>query len=310
MTDTSTGDRYADLDEFASQKAQEGQRVVPAFTVQPPPPQLFHGVVQVFTPRNEAEVRAEIRAKAAAAGEDWYYRIPFRNKDGTTTWVEGPSKNLANDVLLIYKYAEVDSWISGEGPDFVEFTARFIDTERGIAMTRVFRQRKGASKVGTDRARNDEITFAIGMSKATRNVICNALQSFCDFAFEEARRSIVDKIGRNLDQYRERTVEKLKAKLDIARVEKVIGRSVSDWLAPDIAQVIARMKGVEEGMATLDETFPPIHQQQQSEPVSTKDQLDQLVGSEERPEKVESSEKAAAETQTSAAADDKPAKKK
>ncbi|TIQ36371.1 MAG: hypothetical protein E5X49_32765 [Mesorhizobium sp.] len=38
----------------------------------------------------------------------------------------------------------------------------------------------------------------------------------------------------------------------------VIGRPAKDWLAPDIAKVIAMMTAVADGMATLDETFPPL----------------------------------------------------
>ncbi len=260
MTDA-PDDRYKDLDAFANDKALK-QTMVPAFTVHPPPPSLFHGVAQIFSPRNEALIRSEIRAQAAAAGADWYYSIPFKDrKTGKTTYVEGPTIELANAVHLIYTHAEVDSWVSGEGPDFIEITARWIDVEKGVAMTRVFRQRKGAAKIGgNDPARNMEADVAIGASKAIRNVIVNALSGMVGLAFEEARNSLVKKIGQDIEHYRTEVPERLGRMVDIHRVEAVVGKPVKDWVARDIAQVIAMGKTVTDGMATLDETFPPLMQ--------------------------------------------------
>lgn len=268
-------DRYAQLDEFATQKAAEKQPLVPAYTTHAPPPSLFHGTVRVPVPRNEAEVRMAIAASASAAGDDWYYSIPYRDrKTNKTTYVEGPSIKLANEIIRLYGHSEVDQWVSSEGIDYVEFTARFIDLERGYAMTRVFRQRKGAAKVGTDQGRNDEITFAIGASKAIRNVICNALQSFADYAFERARNSLVERIGKDIEHYRKTTAERIARLVDIKRVEAVIGRPVAEWLARDIAQVVAMGKAVADGMALVDDSFPPLQRQEHG---STKDQLDKAA---------------------------------
>jgi hypothetical protein len=37
----------------------------------------------------------------------------------------------------------------------------------------------------------------------------------------------------------------------------VVGRTHKDWLATDIARIVAMGKAVSDGMATVDETFPP-----------------------------------------------------
>jgi len=297
-------DRYSALDEFANSKAKDKQTLVPAYQVYAPPPSLFHGTVSVIAPRNEATIRQEIKVKAAAAGTDWYYSIPFKNRDGTVTHVEGPTIGLANDLHAIFGNCEVDPWVSGEGPDYYDITARFIDVERGTAMTRVFRQRKGASQIGgNDPRRRMEADIAIGMSKAIRNVICNALQSLSEFAFQEARNALVTRIGHDIERYRGEVSERISKLVDVKRVEAVIGRPVKDWLAGDIAKVIALAKGVTDGMSLLDETFPPL---KQAAP-STKGQLDKLAKESEgeMPEKaVEPKEKAAAD-QPSAAADPK-----
>jgi hypothetical protein len=85
------------------------------------------------------------------------------------------------------------------------------------------------------------------------------LQVYADFAFEEARNSLVEKIGKDLAGWRARTVEGIaRIPVKLARVERVIGRHAKDWLAPQIAQVIAMMKSIADGMASVDDVFPPL----------------------------------------------------
>jgi hypothetical protein len=126
-------------------------------------------------------------------------------------------------------------------------------------MTRPYQQRKGQRSIGEDADRQRDAALQIGVSKAIRNVIVNALQTFSDFAFEEARGSLVGRIGKDLNRWRQNTVAKLEPKVDIKRVEAVMGRPAPEWLAPDVAQVIAMMKAVADGMATWDEQFPPLN---------------------------------------------------
>src|SRR5262249_12359564 len=109
-----------------------------------------------------------------------------------------------------------------------------------------------------DADRSLDIAYSIGQSKAIRNVIVNALQSFCDFAFDAAKNSLVDKIGRELERWRKQTIEGLgRIPVELARVERVIGRPAKDWLAPQIAQVIAMGRSIADGMAHVDDVFPP-----------------------------------------------------
>ena len=217
------------------------------------------GAQAVAVYRDEREVLQKLKALASAAGDDWYYRFPVKNRaDNRTDYIEGPSIKLANDLARMYGNCEVDTRVMDLGDEWLIY-ARFTDFESGYVLTRPFQQRKNASKMGgADDARRLDIAFQIGVSKAIRNVVTNALQTFADFAFAEAKNALVDKIGHRLDDYRRRTNERLSARLDIRRVEAVIGRISGEWLAPDIARIIAMMKSVEDGMATLDETFPPL----------------------------------------------------
>jgi hypothetical protein len=212
--------------------------------------------LQVY--RDDGKVMQKIKATAAAAGENWYYRFPVKNREtNTTEWIEGPSIKLANDLARIFGNCDVDTRVIDLGDSWL-FYARFIDLETGFSMTRPFQQRKAQTSMRTkDPGRAQDIAFQIGASKAIRNVVCNSLQTFSDFAFEEARDALVGKVGKDLDGWRRRTIEGIgKIPVDLKRVELVVGRAAKDWLAPDVARIIAMMKAIADGMATADETFP------------------------------------------------------
>jgi len=260
MSQTATRDeRRSALDDFAAVGASQSVGELVPMAGGQAPAQMVYGAQQLAVHRDEAKVLQKVRVLAAAAGDDWYYRFPVKNrKENRTDWIEGPSIKLANDIARLYGNCEVDCRAQDLG-QVILFHARFVDLETGYALTRPFQQRKGASKMGgADDQRREDITFQIGASKAIRNVVVNALQTFADFAFEEAKQALVDKVGNDIDKWRNRAVERVGAHVDIKRVEAVIGRPVKDWLAPDVARVIAMGKAVSDGMATWDESFPPL----------------------------------------------------
>jgi hypothetical protein len=263
MTDHPTAakdERKADLEEFANASAQANQPRAPAL-VKPSTglSERVIGAQPVAVHRDTTRVLAEINAIAAAAGSDWFYRYPVRGKDGGQQWIEGPSIKLANDVARIFgnNVNEVreldvgDAWV---------FYARFTDIETGFSMERAYRQRKSQSSMKTkDADRQLDIAYQIGQSKSIRNCIVNSLQIYADYAFERAQASLVDKIGKDLPRWREQTIAGLaRVPVELARVERVIGRAARDWLAPNVAQVVAMMKAIADGMATVEETFPPL----------------------------------------------------
>src|SRR5579885_1413411 len=109
----------------------------------------------------------------------------------------------------------------------------------------------------TDAGRQEDIVYQIGASKAIRNVICNALEFFANYAADEAKASIVEKVGKRVDYYREKIVTRLGGlKIDIKRVEQARGRPLKEWIATDLARTIAELQAIQDGMATADETYP------------------------------------------------------
>ncbi|QOZ25330.1 hypothetical protein [Bradyrhizobium sp. CCBAU 51753] len=258
-------ERRSALDAFASAPVREVQ--APSVLPMASTGDRVFGAQQVAVYRDEARVFQKLAALGAAAGDDWFYRFPVRKKvkdketgkeEWVTDYIEGASIKLANDVARIYGNCEVDTRVIDMGTSWLIY-ARFTDFETGYALTRPFQQNKGGSKLGgDDNARKLDIAFQIGVSKAIRNVVVNALQTYSDYAFDAARSSLVEKIGKNLAGYRDRTVQGIgNLGVELSRVEAVTGKSAKDWTAPDVAKVIAMMKAIADGMATVDETFPP-----------------------------------------------------
>jgi hypothetical protein len=253
--------RSNDLAEFANAQGQPLQPARGSALVRPTTglAERIIGAQHVHVYRDEAKILQKLAAIAAAAGNDWFYRFPVKKKDGGTDWIEGPSIKLANDVARIFgnnvnEVREIDvgdAWV---------FYARFTDIETGFSMERAYRQRKSQGSLKTkDADRQLDIAYQIGQSKAIRNCIVNSLQIYADYAFDQARNSLIEKIGKDLAGWRDRTLQGLaRMPVDAVRVERVIGRAHRDWLAPHVAQVVAMMKSVADGMASVDEVFPPI----------------------------------------------------
>lgn len=211
---------------------------------------------KVAVERDEGKVLAKIRTLANAVGEEFFYRFPVKSR-GQTNWIEGPSIKCANNVARLYGNCQVDTRIVDNGDSWIIY-AKFVDYETGFSYTRPFQQRKNQGSIRGDADRQLDIALQIGISKAIRNVICNALETFTNYAFEEAKSAIVAKVGKNLDAYRDRVIGRLtEMKVDLHRVDFAIGRASKDWLAPDVARIITQLQAINDGMATVDETWPP-----------------------------------------------------
>lgn len=260
-TDPDRGEQRRSLEAFANAGGQPNQPAAPVAPghalVRPTASLTPVGAQIVAVYRDEARVLGKLKQLAAAAGSDWFYRFPVRTADGGQDWIEGPSIKLANDIARVFGNCVIEVRELDVGDAFV-FYARFSDIETGFSMERAYRQRKGQRTFKSkDADRQLDILYQIGQSKAIRNVICNSLQIYSDYAFEEARHSLTDKIGKDLPGWRDRTVEALgRVPVELRRVERSIGRAAKDWLAPDVAKIVAMMRAIADGMATVDETFP------------------------------------------------------
>jgi hypothetical protein len=218
------------------------------------------GAQPVAVRRSLPDIWRSIGELAARAGDSWLYRYPVKDhRTGRVTDIEGPSIKLANAVALCYGNVEVRTQVYDQGDSWCIY-AQLFDIERGVVMERPWIQAKGAARLKSkDPDRLEAIALQIGVSKAIRNVIVNGLQVFCDHAEELARASIVEKLGKNLDHYREKALRTL-GELGVGprRVARILGRAPDKWTAPDLAQVHAQIASVRDGMANSEEMWPPV----------------------------------------------------
>jgi hypothetical protein len=251
-------DRGNLLDAFARAEPRQQPAINNLPAASSPLPERVIGAQRVAVPRDEHKILDRIKVMASAAGAEWYYRFPVKKKGGGTDYIEGPSIKLANDIARMYGNCEIETRVTDLGDSWLIY-ARFTDYESGFSMTRPFQQRKSQRSMRTDDDRGLDIAFQIGTSKAIRNVVVNSLQSFADFGLDEARNALVDKIGKSLEHYRERAIKGLEFKsIELARAERVVGRPVKAWTAPDIAKVGAMLRSITDGMTNAEETFPPL----------------------------------------------------
>lgn len=218
---------------------------------------------KVAIKRDFPRILAEGKAVAAAAGDRFFYRIPFKQKDRNsgetrTTFVEGPSINAAMAAVSLYGNCKVAAVVEKETQDAWTFAAQFQDLEKGVTIVRSFQQRKGQNTGMRDQGRQADIVFQIGQSKAMRNVIVAALPLLVSEMHEAAKDSLVGKIEKNPDGWREKILSGLERRqISIKRVERAVARGHEKWTPADMARIVADMNAVADGVTTPDDLWPP-----------------------------------------------------
>ena len=217
---------------------------------------------KVAIKRDFPRILAEGKAVAAAAGDRFFYRIPFKQRDKATgetktTFVEGPSINLAMAAVSLYGNCKVAAVVEKETQDAWTFAAQFQDLEKGVTIVRSFQQRKGQNTGMRDGGRQLDIVFQIGQSKAMRNVIVAALPLLVSEMHEAAKDSLLSRIAKNPDAARSWVLDRLdQRRISIKRVERMIARAQDKWTAADMARIVADLNAIADGVATADDLWP------------------------------------------------------
>lgn len=221
---------------------------------------LFGSVMvaqSVIKARNIEHLMQKMTVLAAQFGDKYVYSWDVKKKGGGVDTIEGGTVDLAYDLAREYGNNCTDVRAL-DFPAYIEFYARFTDLETGYTTTRAFRQRKNQTAGGRmDADRQLDITYQIGQSKAIRNVTLKALSSFAEYCIEEAKRGMYDKIKKDPKKYLEAIERGLeKFQIDIKVVELQVSRTKANWTVRDIANVFAKLKSIDEGMAAAHEVFP------------------------------------------------------
>lgn len=209
--------------------------------------------------RDMTRILSDVSQAAAVAFDDWFYKWPTKNKDGSTGTVKGPTIKCAMAVANMWGNCRIEAFPAHETQSHWVFLARFVDYERGVTITRTFQQRKAQGQGGRMEAdRAMDIAFQIGQSKAMRNVVVGALGLIIDRAVEEAESSIYGWVEKKPDIADRKITEMAKTvgMADLKRLDRAVGRVRDKWSTADKVDLLSRLRSVQEGMAALDDAFP------------------------------------------------------
>jgi len=131
--------------------------------------------IQVQRPRELKQVQKAVLEEAELAGEDFFYAWTTKNKDGTRGLVEGISIEGAMIMARNWGNCAIPCRIEKDMPREWLMTGAFVDLETGFTVERPFRQRKSQATGKMDADRALDIALQIGVSKAQRNAIVQAM---------------------------------------------------------------------------------------------------------------------------------------
>src|SRR5436190_2629962 len=103
MSDTATQERRSALDDFAARTVTAPGEYALAPVSQQMPSQRPQQALEAYRApdRDERRVLQRIALLASAAGEDFFYRFPVKDK-GRTSWIEDISINGTDAVAMLY----------------------------------------------------------------------------------------------------------------------------------------------------------------------------------------------------------------
>jgi len=230
--------------------------------------------VAVQKPRSITTVTKNVLQEAQLAGSSFYYRWEVKDKSGKKSAIEGPSIDLAMCIARNYGNCVIDVDAQETSSHYM-MKGVLIDLETGFTCPRLFRQRKSQKLSGKmDDARQEDIAFQIGQSKAIRNAIVRAMPSWLiDQAIAMAQRSELSKIKpENLAVSRSMVLDFF-SKFGVGqdRIEAERTRKADEWTAQDIVDLRGMATALKEGRISPDDLFPAIElkEEPKNEPEKT-----------------------------------------
>lgn len=216
----------------------------------------YSTAVQVVKPRDLNIIEARCINEAARAGDSFYYSW---SQGGSI--VEGNTVGAALMMVRNWGNCAVDVKVQETHAGYI-FYAAFIDLETGFNLVRPFKMSKQSPKNKQGRdiysgERGKDIIFQIGASKATRNVVMNAIPKWLtEKVLATAKKNVVaqvEKMGKV--KAVEMIIKKAEAlKISFERVEANYGKKDS-WDTDKIVAVMGALRSVEDGVESIDEVF-------------------------------------------------------
>lgn len=159
-------------------------------------------MVAVQRPRDDEKFSMKLKAEAAAAGEDFFYSIPFKDHKPNcqdrrrcncpVELVEGPGVGLARSAVRLWGNCSVDTMPEHEAVDHWLVGAYFIDFETNFTkhetkrISKIVTLKGGRTAVAKDKQL--DLEYQKGASKVERDVILHAMpRHVIEQAFEIAK---------------------------------------------------------------------------------------------------------------------------
>lgn len=217
--------------------------------------------VSVQKKRDIKEIVEKCCQEAEYAGDSLWYGWTQGGKR-----IEGETIDLAMIVGRNWTNSVVDIRLEDNGGYYL-FTADFIDLENGVTLPRLFKQnkeRKLSGKMqaggGAELARQDDITFQIGQSKAIRNAILRATPTWLHKLMIDRARDAIAKnlVGTKLETARIETVALFEKKYGVTQemLETYLeNRPLASWVASDLMELKGVFNAIKEGREFADKIF-------------------------------------------------------
>jgi hypothetical protein len=203
-------------------------------------------------------------------GSLFYYRweVSSKTRDGKEErkFVCGPSVKLTNEAARIFGNCVLQQKPVQETARAWIFTSVFIDLETGCTWERQFRMDKQFPIYGKmDSFRKDDIRFQIGQSKASRNVVANALpmiiiEKMKKAALESVRKQIQFKVDKTYNGDIQRVVDELlkafaEFGVSLADIEHKLGIPRTVWEIDTLVMLYGDHRALESGEHTKDSLY-------------------------------------------------------
>jgi hypothetical protein len=235
-------------------------------------------LIAVQRPRDSKAFESQLLAEAAAAGEDFFYSIPFkdhvescnnrRSCNCPKTYVEGPGVGLARSAGRLWGNCAVDTYPDQETDDAWTIRSTFVDFETNYTrsetkMVSKWKPVKGGRWVRASDKELDKL-YQIGASKVERDTIVRALPKhimdrawmMAQSAAKQSEQPIKEQVARLLRKFNEHNVS-------LAMIEKHLGFKFDEKSMKEAEQspseVCARLRGlltaINSGDVEVDEYF-------------------------------------------------------
>jgi hypothetical protein len=228
----------------------------------------YQTAVAVIRPRDLKLVEARIIQEAEIAGEEFFYSIPFKDKEGNVKAVEDGSIDLAYAMMRAMGNCAVETAVEDvSAPDghHFQFTSTFIDLETGANYTRTVRRNAQDPRLagirGKDPQRAYDMAFGAAQSISQRNAIKAGVPGVLwKKAVERAKQVAANRLS---DDTPARSIQKAVdlfkgMGVGLAQIEKALGKSKDEWGKEEIIRLRGFYKAISDGMATKESLFPPV----------------------------------------------------